>query len=45
MFALLDWTNPRSTASRRLQYQISGGNLAENEILTKDKWNSLCETK
>ena len=40
VFSLLDWTNSRSTASRRLQYQIAGGKLTENERLTKEKWNT-----
>ena len=39
VFALLDWTNSRSTESRRLQYQITSGKLTQNERLTKEKWN------
>ena len=40
VFALLDWTNSKSGAARRLQYQITGGELKVNERLTDQKWKS-----
>ena len=40
VFALLDWTNSKSKASRRLQYQITGGELQAKERLTNQKWES-----
>ena len=37
VFALLDWTSNASSA-RRVQYQLNGDQLKENDKLTKRKW-------
>ena len=41
VFSLLDWTNSKSPAARRLQYQLAGGVLHDNARLTKDRWKTM----
>ena len=44
-FALIDWSKSISNSARRLQYQSVGGQLKNNEKLTRAKWVNMFGSK
>ena len=38
---LLDWTNSQSVSACRIQYRIMGGELIDNQRLSKLKWRRV----